>query len=293
MPQFGPELSWTRSRPAVLALVVAALLMLAALAPSARAQEVPVAPPADPGAPPAEQPADTGAPVEPPPVATDPAPQPEPVPVPEPSPPPEQPADPQPTPTFDEQPVADRPGEGSSGSRDSASHSTSPSFSPQPVATSVSAPSAPVALAPPETQLTAAPLGWDLYDDALFAESVDGDESAAALAGGGPPSFGGLGVLGAMSRSIAHEKHRDAAAGSRPNATPAGGSGPGGGGPGPGQSMGLAGGGGGASAGIALLMLLGLACGWSLLAPRDRRAFRTSTATWRPSAYVPPIEHPG
>lgn len=294
MPLFGPEIPRTRPRPVVVGLVIAALALLAALAPVARAQEVPVAGTADTGsAPPVEQPADTGAPTDPPPVPVDPAPPPEPAPQPEPPPPAEQPADPPPPPAVDQQPAGDRQSE--SGSRDSSSHSNSPSPNSQPVTPSVSAPSAlvPAPLAAAETQVTAAPLGWDVYDDALFAETVDGDETAAMLAGGGPPALGGLGLLGSISRSITPDKHRDAAAGSRANATPAGGSGPGGRGPGPGQSMGLFGGGGGASAGIALLTLLGLACGWSLLAPGDRRAFRTSTATWRPSAYVPPIEHPG
>ena len=292
MPLFGPELSRTRPRPAVVGLLIAALALLAALAPVARAQEVPVAPADTGSAPPVEQPVDTGAATDPPPVPVDPAPPPEPAPQPEP-PPAEQPADPPPPPAVDQQPAGDRQSE--SVSRDSSSHSNSPSPTSQPVTPSVSAPSAPLPapLAAAETQVTAAPLGWDVFDDALYAETVDGDETTAILAGGGPPALGGLGVLGPISRSIAREKHRDAAAGSRPNATPAGGSGPGGGGPGPGPSMGMFGGGGSAGAGIALLTLLGLACGWALLAPRDRRAFRTSTATWRPSAYVPPIEHPG
>ena len=290
MPQFGPELSRTRPRPVVAGLVIAALALLAALAPVARAQEVPVAPSIDTGPPPAaDQPADPG----PPPEATPTPPPPEPAP---PPPPPElvnlpEPAAPEPAAPADDQPEP-TPSKSLEPQRDSG-HAASPA----PAATfTTSAPppaTAPSAVPVADPQLTAAPLGWDVYDDALFAESVDGDESTAALAGGGPPALGGLSVLGGISRSIAHSKHRDSAAGSRPNATPAGGSGPGGGGPGPGQSMGLFGGGGGASAGVALLTLLGLACGWSLLAPWDRRAFRTSTATWRPSAYIPPIEHPG
>lgn len=289
MPLFHPELSWTRSRPAVLGLVVALLALLAALAPPARAQEVPTVPAADTGAPPpADLPADTGQPPE---VIPTPEPSPEPPP---PPPPPEvvNPPEPSPEPSPSPEEPAQPAPKNSDPQRD-AGHAASPapaltltSYAPAPAA---AAPTVPVV----DPQLTAAPLGWDVYDDALFAESVDRDEGPAILAGGGPPSLGGLGVLGPISHSITREKHRDAAAGSRPNATPVGGSGPGGGGPGPGQSLGLAGGGGGASAGIALLTLLGLACGWSLLAPWDRRAFRTSTATWRPSAYVPPIEHPG
>ena len=282
---------WTRSRPAVLGLVVAALVMLAALAPSARAQEVPWRrPPTRARRPLSSRP--TGAAVEPPPVATDPAPKPEPVPVPpsEPSPPPEQPADPQPTRTFDEQPVADRPGEGKRGGRDwqaTALPLIAPACCHEPLG-----PSVPVALAPPETQLTAAPLGWDPSRRRPFRRERGQRRERGALAGGGPPSFGGLGVLGVMC-SIAHEKDQDAASGSRPNATLRAASVRAVGGPGPGQSMGLAGGGGGASAGIALLMLLGLA----RMVPCSPRGTEElsglPTATWRPSAYVPPIEHPG
>jgi hypothetical protein len=287
MPLFDPELSWTRPRSIVLGLLVAALVLLAAIAPSARAQEVPSAPPPDTTAPAtADGPVDAG----PPPEVT---PTPEPSPEPSPPPPPPEVVEP----PLEPPPPPDEPSQPASPKNSDPQRDTGHAASPAPSVT-VTTPSPPAAAPAPtvavvDPQLTAAPLGWDVYDDALFAETVDGDKGSAVLAGGGPPAVGGLGVLGPASRSIAREKHKDAAAGSRPNATPVGGSGPGGGGPGHGPSMGLAGSGGGGGAGIALLMLLGLACAWSLLAPRDRRAFRTSTATWRPSAYVPPIEHPG
>jgi hypothetical protein len=50
---------------------------------------------------------------------------------------------------------------------------------------------------------------------------------------------------------------------------------------------------GGAAAGLALAGMLAVLGGVFVL-PRDRsRIFRLPTATWRPSAYVPPIESPG
>lgn len=50
---------------------------------------------------------------------------------------------------------------------------------------------------------------------------------------------------------------------------------------------------GGAAAGLALAGMLAV-LGAGLVLVRDRsRIFRTPTATWRPSAYVPPIESPG
>jgi hypothetical protein len=54
--------------------------------------------------------------------------------------------------------------------------------------------------------------------------------------------------------------------------------------------------GGGSGGGAAVLLtitLLGILSIYRLLPPDWDRAFRTSTATWRPSAYAPPIEHPG
>ena len=53
----------------------------------------------------------------------------------------------------------------------------------------------------------------------------------------------------------------------------AGGSGPGGSGPGQGPSLGLFGAAGGSGAGMALLTLLGMACGWLLLAPDRQESF--------------------
>ena len=55
----------------------------------------------------------------------------------------------------------------------------------------------------------------------------------------------------------------------------------------------LFGGGSGAPAAVLLIGFLALLAATSLRAPEGARAFLASTATWRPSAYVPPIESPG
>ena len=53
------------------------------------------------------------------------------------------------------------------------------------------------------------------------------------------------------------------------------------------------GGGGGGGGAVMLLTVLGLLAVVRLLPPEALKDFLTSTAVWRPSAYVPPIEHPG
>jgi hypothetical protein len=55
----------------------------------------------------------------------------------------------------------------------------------------------------------------------------------------------------------------------------------------------LFGGGGGAPGAVLLVGLLAVLAATSLRAPEGMKAFLASTATWRPSAYVPPIESPG
>jgi hypothetical protein len=48
------------------------------------------------------------------------------------------------------------------------------------------------------------------------------------------------------------------------------------------------------SAGAGLILLLLAVLGASIALPNNRfKAFRTPTVTWRPLAYVPPIELPG
>jgi hypothetical protein len=55
----------------------------------------------------------------------------------------------------------------------------------------------------------------------------------------------------------------------------------------------LFGGGGGGGAALVMLTVLGIVTFYRLMPPDWTRAFRNSTAVWRPSAYDPPIEHPG
>ena len=55
----------------------------------------------------------------------------------------------------------------------------------------------------------------------------------------------------------------------------------------------LFGGGGGGGAALVFLTALGLLTVFRMMPPDWTSAFRNSTAVWRPSAYVPPIEHPG
>ena len=49
----------------------------------------------------------------------------------------------------------------------------------------------------------------------------------------------------------------------------------------------------GGGAAVTLMTLLGILAVFRMLPPDWNRAFRNSTAAWRPSAYAPPIEHPG
>jgi hypothetical protein len=246
----------------------------------------------EPPAPPADVPADPAAQPEAPPA--DPVPPPEPVPAPAPdlgTPPAEEPP---PSPPMEQQePAADRGGSTATESgRDRDSTGAAPT--PEPVLATVAAPAQPVAApAPVAAAPEALPLGWDVYDDAVFGETVEDDGGAGGLGQDPRAAINGLGTLGAIGTAVERGKHRDAKPVSRADPMSGGGSGPGGSGPGPGPSLGLFGAGGGAGAGVALMTLLGMACGWFLLAPDRKRAFLTSTATWRPSAYVPPIEHPG
>ncbi len=55
----------------------------------------------------------------------------------------------------------------------------------------------------------------------------------------------------------------------------------------------LFGGGGGGGAALVMLTVVGFLAVFRLMPPDWTRAFRNATAVWRPSAYAPPIEHPG
>ena len=114
-------------------------------------------------------------------------------------------------------------------------------------------------LSDPAAGPTTAPLGWDVYDDALLAETFDGDggtggvrrRRARACSAGSAP----WGTIASAGRA----RQAPATRTPRPARSPmsAGGSGPGGSGPGQGPSLGLFGAAGGSGAGMALLTLLG------------------------------------
>jgi outer membrane biosynthesis protein TonB len=277
-------------------LAALALVFAASLTPAARAEEsIPTAAAGEAAPAAAEQPSEPVQQADPGPVPVDPAPQPDPQPQPEPTPLPQEsqvPADTPAAPAEGQPAVPDRGGDGSN--RDAPSQHTSPSSQPVPTSFTAAA-QVPVTGAGPSdaAPATTAPLGWDVYDDDLFAETLDGDGGAGGLGGALPPSIGGLTALGASGSAVERNKHHGATPASHADPMSGGGSGPGGSGPGQGPSLGLFGAAGGSSAGMALLTLLGMACGWLALAPDRQRAFLTSTATWRLSNYVPPIERPG
>jgi hypothetical protein len=126
---------------------------------------------------------------------------------------------------------------------------------------------------------------------------VVGSEAAAVKEEVASPTvrrFGGMLILGTTSHAKqveaearkSHEIAQVTAIGSGP---------PGSGTPLPGNNpfFNLLSGPGGAAAGIMLAGMLAV-LGAAFLLPRDRlRAFRIPTVTWRPLAYVPPIELPG
>ena len=295
MPLFGPDpmSMWATSRPLLRRLLLATLAFAVALAlaPAARAQEAPPAVTEQPPVPAADQPVESGPPPDPVPVVPDPAPAPEPpAPAPEPTPELQVPEPPAAQPADDQGQPASRPA--AEEDRNAGTHSVAPAPElPGPDLSTIS--QAPLVAAPaPAPDATTAPLGWDVYDDALFAETMDGGV-AGGFGGGVPPSLGGFGGIGTIASAAQRTRQHHAKPTSRPEAMVPGGSGNGGTGPGNSTSLGLFGAAGGTGAGMALMTLLGMACAWFLLAPDRLRAFLTSTATWRLSAYVPPIEHPG
>jgi hypothetical protein len=289
MSSFGPAPTWATPRPSLRllpALLLAALALAFALTPMASAQEV------DPGG--------TGEPAgatEPP---IDSAPVPESPPIPEPPRPPDPAPSPEPAASAPEPPPAPEPAASpvdppqQPAERDAVAHAGPSSF--EPAATTFTpaaqAPAVPIESSDPAGPTTA-PLGWDVYDDVLLAETFKDDGGAGTFGAGAPAVFRGLRALGTIASPVERDRRHDANPPSRAEPMSAGGSGPGGSGPGQGPSLGLFGAAGGSGAGMALLTLLGMACGWLLLAPLPKRAFLTSTAMWRPSAYVPPIDRPG
>ena len=287
MSSSGPEWMWAIPRPSLrlFPMLLAAIAFAFALTPMANAQE------ADPAL--AGEPATaTELPIDPAPVPES-TQIPEPPPPPEPAPSPEPASAPEPSPVPEPGPTAVDP-HPQSAERDAVSHAGPASF--EPAATTFTpaaqAPATPIESSDPVGPTTA-PLGWDVYDDVLLAESFNDDGGAGSIGARAPAVFRGLGALGTIASPVKRDRHQDANPPSRAEPISGGGSGPGGSGPGQGPSPGLFGAAGGSSAGMALLSLLGMACGWLLLAPLPKRAFLTSTAMWRPSAYVPPIDRPG
>jgi hypothetical protein len=295
----GPGPMWARPQPLLRWLLPALLAALtfafaAALTAPARADEaVPTATAGDVVSP-IEQPGDQGPQGDPGPVPVDQLPQTDPPPPPDPSPPPEviqlPPENPPAAPAEEHpQAVPDRGGDG--GAHDSATQSASPSAESAPTTFTTVLQSPAIHAGVTAAPATTAPLGWDVYDDALFAEMID--SNANGFGGPGARAIGGFRVLSAVADTPQRDSSDDAKPASRAEPMSSGGSGPGGSGPGQGSSLGLFGGAGGSGAGMALLTLLGMASAWILIAPDRTRAFLTSTATWRLSNYVPPIERPG
>jgi hypothetical protein len=141
------------------------------------------------------------------------------------------------------------------------------------------------------------PDSW-LGQDTFVVDRTGGGPGPGSGPGSGHPgvlprSFAGLYALGAVSRASRLEaKARRGREAAKISAL--------GGPPGSGHRLpdqnpffNLLSGSGGSAAGLALVSILAV-LGGALVLPRDRSTrFRTPTVTWRPLAYVPPIELPG
>lgn len=271
-------------RAMLVAAVCAALL--ATCASAASAQEVP-APGGDVTVVPDPAPAPEPPPAPDPGPAPEPAPPPDAGPAPEPPPPDPAPApEPEPTP----EPAAERHADSSTTQRADAPRDGAPVNSQSTVPASSS-----VQLAAP-AQLPPASAGEDwAWTDQGDAFIVDTGGSSDGGARGALARFAGFGSIAAAAARVpaigsreraAHDVARDRADGTAVAASD------GFGGPG-GLFASLFGGGGGGGAAVLYLTVFAILAVFRLLRPDWNRAFRTSTATWRPSAYVPPIEHPG
>jgi hypothetical protein len=286
-------------RHACLFALAACLAVIVCWAPAARAQEVPLPEPS----PSAADTTDGGSPAvdptgQPP---ADPAPQPEPVPAPDPTPPPDNqtqpPSDPI-TPPEDTQTPADPPPV-----HEPSGHSETP-------ATRDSAPadSAPQAPAVSSTQTvvgdafgpTAALPVTGASGAGDWFLTAEGDVFFAAIPGtgsGGTP--GGpaatiahtlLGPAGPAAKLEAGKRQRHETAEARALGSGGPGSGPGSGSR---SFFNLFTGGSGGTGAVLLFGLFGILSVWRMLPPDWTRAFRMPTTTWRPAAYIPPIQHPG
>ncbi len=278
--------------PAPLNLIRAAFVaavcvaMLATCAPAAVAQ---VAPPADGNVIVAPDPTPT-----PEPPAPDPAPAPEPPVNPAPPEPPADPVPPEPPadsvpadPPADNAPPAERRTDSGTPQRVDAPRND-PATAPQ---SSVPAGSSDQFAAPAQLPAGGAGEDWAWTDqgDAFIVgtggSSSSGTHGALALftGAGSIATAARVPALGSRERA-AHDAAQAYANGSAVTLSDAG----------SGLFAGLFGGGtGGGAGGVLLLTVFGILAVFRLVRPDWNEAFRTSTATWRPSAYVPPIEHPG
>jgi len=271
------------------ALLVAAVCaaMLATCATAASAQ---VAPPAGGG--------DVVAP-DPGPAPEPPAPDPVPIPEPPVNPaPPEPPADPapqppadpvQPDPPADPAPPGERRTDASTPQRDDTARTSNPA----PAAQS-SVPAGSSAQFAPPAPLPGGGAGEDwAWTDQGDAFIVGTGGSRASGTHGALAHFTGAGSIATAARVPAlgsrERAGRDAAQayanGSALTVSDAG--------SGTGLFAGLFGGGGGGAGGVLLLTVFAILAVFRMLHPDWNRAFRMSTVIWRPSAYPPPIEHPG
>lgn len=286
------------SRRLIRALAIAAMLLVAAFAAApARAQDAATQVPAPP--PPANPPA---TPAPPAPTVPDPGP-PASVPVDQPAQPVDHPAASDPPPTPDPAPVdtsgGSPPSTDDHGVSRQPAHSNDSGSAPGQSA-APAAPTVPSAGVGDTTKVdTVAPSSngypgtWSGQDTFVVDKARGKDTPAVAGYGGPRGPFVGLYALRAVSRASSIEaKARRSHAVAQATAL--------GGPPGAGQQLpghnpffNLLSGPGGSAAGLVLVSILAV-LGAAFVLPRDRsRVFRTPTATWRPLAYVPPIELPG
>ena len=289
-------------RHAWMLALAACLAVIVCWAPAAQAQEVTLPEPSPSAAdtPGGDTSGGTVDPIGQPPA--DPPPQPEPTPAPEPPPPPDNQAQPPPDPVPPAEDTAvpvDPPA-----AHEPSSHSETP-------ATRDSAPadSAPQTQAVSSTQTVAG----DAFGPAAALPvtgaggtgdwflTAEGDAFFAAIpgtgGGGGTPGGPTAGIARMLFGAAGPAAKLEAAKRQRHETAEARALGPGGPGSGPGSGsrsfLNLFTGGSGGTGAVLLLGLFGILSVWRMLPPDWTRAFRMPTTTWRPAAYIPPIQHPG
>ncbi len=195
--------------------------------------------------------------------------------------------------TIPVEPVIDRPSverEQDPVVRSDTPRETAPATGP--VTTTAATPTDDVYAAP--AQLPPAEAGqdwaWTEKGDAFVFGSggSGGDDATAVLAS--LSRFGSIATAAARAPGLAHQRaaRRDAQGNRSGTELVLVDS--------PGNAMllfNLFGGGGGGGAALVILTALGLLTVFRMLPPDWHTTFRNSTAVWRPSAYVPPIERPG